>query len=49
MFWRKKIVLALTRAERRLLTAAMLAFRNKLLVGGKPTEDINDLLIQLMK
>ena len=49
MFRRKKIVLALTRAERRLLTAAMLAFRNKLLVGGKPTEDVNELLTRLMK
>ena len=49
MFRRKKIVLALTRAERRLLTSAMLAFRNKLLAGGKPTEDVNELLIRLMK
>lgn len=36
-------------AERWLLTSAMLAFRNKLLAGGKPTEDINELLIRLMK
>ncbi len=49
MFRRKKIVLALTRAEHRLLTSAMLAFRNKLLAGGKPTEDMNELLIRLMK
>ncbi len=35
--------------ERRLLTAAMLALQNKLLAGGKPTEDVNELLIRLMK
>lgn len=49
MFRRKKIVLALTRTERRLLTAAMLSFRNKLLAVGKPTEDVNKLLLRLMK
>ena len=31
--------------ERRLLTSAMLAFRNKLLAGGKPTVDVNELLL----
>ena len=35
--------------ERRLLTTAMLVFRNKLLSNGKPTEDVNELLIRLMK
>ena len=35
--------------ERRLLRNAMLAFRNKLLSCGKPTEDVNELLIRLMK
>ena len=35
--------------ERRLLTAALIAFRNKLLAAGKPTEDVNELLIRLMK
>ena len=35
--------------ERRLLRAAMWAFRNKLLAGGKPTEDVNELLLRLMK
>jgi hypothetical protein len=48
MFRREKIVLALTSAERRLLVTALLAFRNKLLAGGKPTEDVNELLIRLM-
>jgi hypothetical protein len=42
-------VLVLCADERRLLTAAMLAFRNKLLSCGKPTEDVNELLIRLMK
>lgn len=49
MFRREKIILEPTSAERRLLTNAMLAFRNKLLAGGKPPEDVNELLIRLMK
>ena len=51
MFGRSKRdrVLMLCGGERRLLTNAMLAFRNKLLAGGKPTEDVNELLIRLMK
>ena len=50
MFGRRKRerVLVLCADERRLLTAAMLAFRNKLLSCGKPTEDVNELLIRLM-
>ena len=46
---KKKVKLLLTGSERRLLTYAMLSFRNKLLVDGKPTEDVNELLIRLMK
>ena len=51
MFGRSKRdrVLVLSAGERRLLTSVMLAFRNKLLAGGKPTEDVNELLIRLMK
>ena len=51
MFGRSKRdrVLVLCAGERRLLTNAMLAFRNKLLSGGNPTEDVNELLIRLMK
>lgn len=51
MFGRRKRdrVLVLCAGDRRLLVTAMLAFRNKLLAGGKPTEDINELLIRLMK
>ena len=42
-------VLELCTNERRLLTSVMLAFRNKLLAGGEPTEDINELLIRLLR
>ena len=51
MFGRNKRdrVLVLCAGERRLLTTAMLFFRNKLLSSGKPTEDVNELLIRLMK
>jgi len=51
MFGRRKRdrVVVLRADERRLLTTAMLAFRNKLLAVGKPTEDVNELLIRLMK
>ena len=51
MFGRNKRdrVLVLCAGERRLLTTAMLSFRNKLLASGKPTEDVNDLMIRLMK
>ena len=51
MFGRMKRdrVMELRADERRLLTAAMLAFRDKLLSSGKPTEDVNELLIRLMK
>ena len=51
MFGRRKRdrILVLCAGERRLLTSAMLAFRNKLLAVGKPTEDVNELLLRLMK
>ena len=51
MFGRRKRdrVLVLCAGERRLLTSAMLDFRNKLLAVGKPTEDVNELLLRLMK
>ena len=51
MFGRRKRerVLELCADERRLLTTAMLSFRNKLLSSGKPTEDVNELLLRLMK
>jgi hypothetical protein len=51
MFGRRKRdrVLVLCADERRLLTTALLSFRNKLLAGGKPTEDSNELLVRLTK
>jgi len=51
MFVRSKRdrVLVLCAGERRLMTSAILAFRNKLLACGKPTEDVNELLILLME
>jgi len=51
MFGRRKRdrVLELCADERWLLVTALLAFRNKLLAGGKPAEDVNELLIRLMK
>ena len=42
-------ILEFCAGERRLLTMAMLSFRNKLLSSGKPTEDVNELLTRLMK
>ena len=47
--YKRDRILELCAGERRLLTSAMLAFRNKLLACGKPTEDVNELLIRLMK
>lgn len=41
--------LALCAGERRLLVKALLSFRNKLVASGKPTEDINELLIRLLR
>ena len=41
--YRRNRVLALCAGERRLLTMALLSFRNKLVASGKPTEDINEL------
>ena len=35
--------------EARLLREALLAFRNKLLSAGKPTEDVNELIIKVMR
>lgn len=46
---RRNLVLALCAGERRLLTKALLSFQNKLVASGKPTEDINELLIRLLR
>ena len=44
----KKRIVELSPAEIRLLRTAMMRFRNKVLSAGKPTEDIEDLLLRLM-
>ncbi len=52
MLFRKKKdkrVLRLTAEEARLLRTALLRFRNKCLQAGKPTEDIDGLLMMIMK
>ena len=49
MIRRKKVILTLSNAELWLMTTAMLSFRNKLAARGKPTEDVSELLIRLMR
>ena len=51
MFRRKaeKRIVELTPDEVRLMREALLAFRNKLLSASKPTEDVNELIIKVMK
>ena len=51
MFRRKaeKRIAELSPNEARLLRGALLSFRNKLLSAGKPTEDVNELIIKVMK
>lgn len=51
MFRRKaeKRMVELSPDKARLLRGALLAFRNKLLSAGKPTEDVNELIIKVMK
>lgn len=46
---RRNRVLALCAGERRLLVKALLSFRNKLVASGEPAEDINELLIRLLR
>ena len=51
MFRRKKDkrIGELNPEELRLAKYALLGFRNKLVAQGKPTEDINALLLKIMK
>lgn len=51
MFRRKrdKRIVELNPEELRLAKYALLGFRNKLVARGKPTEDINALLLKIMK
>ena len=51
LFWKKeqKVVGALSPREVRLMRMALLNFRNKAVKAGKPTEDINELILRIMK
>ena len=51
LFWKKeqKVVVALSPREERLMMTALLNFRNKAVKTGKPTEDINELILRIMK
>ena len=51
MFRRKAEIrrVELSPDEARLMREALLAFRNKLLSAGKPTEDVNELIIKVMR
>ena len=45
----EKRIVELSPDEARLLREALLACRNKLLSAEKPTEDVNELIIKVMK
>ena len=45
----KKRIVELSLDEVRLMREALFAFRNKLLSAGKPTEDVNELIIKVMR
>ena len=51
LFWKKeqKVVVALSQREVRLMMTALLNFRNKAVKAGKSTEDINELILRIMK
>ena len=51
MFRRKndKRIVELNPEELRLAKHALLEFRNKLIAEGKPTKDVNELLLKIMK
>ena len=51
MFRRKaeKRIVELSSDEVWLMWKALLAFRNKILSAGKPTEDVNELIIKVMQ
>lgn len=52
MLFRKKeqkVVVALSPREVRLMMTALLNFRNKAVNAGKPTEDINELILRITK
>ena len=45
----EKRIVELSPDEARLMLEALLAFRSKLLSAGKPIEDVNELIIKVMK
>ena len=45
----EKRMVELSPNEVRLMREALFAFRNKLLSAGKPTEDVNELIIKVLK
>ena len=50
LFFRgKKYYVTLNDREVRLAKYALFHFRNKLIAQGKPTEDVNELLLKIMK
>ena len=52
MFGRKKknkVFVELDPAEVKIFVTALMNFRNKCMTLGKPTEDINDLLLMVIK
>ena len=51
MFRKKqqKRILELNPSEVRLLLRALMNFRNKVMKAGKPTEDINELILMITK
>ena len=51
MFVTEKVkrIIELNPEELRLAKYALLGFRNKLIAEGKPTEDVNELLLKIMK
>ena len=51
MFRRKadKRIVELSPEQVRLAKYALLSFRNKLITQGNPTEDVNELLLKIMK
>ena len=50
MFFRKrdKVVLTLTPQEARYARSILLRWRNKLLNAGKPTEDVDELILKVI-
>lgn len=45
----EKRMVELSPNEARLMRETLLAFRNKLLSAGKPTEDVNELIIKVLR